>query len=122
MLAKPSNTQGAACRFGSDFGISIDPLLIWVAIHANMGSHIMKTTIEIADDLFERVQRLAQKEKTTFRALTETGLRLVVAGKHLKGQQNLPPLVTFGRGGPTADFENWNWDRIRDEIYRGRGS
>jgi hypothetical protein len=87
-----------------------------------MGGHIMKTTIEIADDLFDRVQRLAQKEKTSFRALTEAGLRLVIAGKHLKHPRKLPPLVTFGRGGPDAEFENWSWDRIRDEIYRGRGS
>lgn len=36
----------------------------------------MKTTIDIADDLFERIQRLARKEKTTFRALAEAGLRL----------------------------------------------
>ena len=86
-----------------------------------MGSHIMKTTIEIADDLFERVQSLARKENTSFRALTEAGLRLVIAGKHLKRPRKLPPLVTFG-GEPNADFENWNWDRIRDEIYRGRGS
>ena len=28
----------------------------------------MKTTIEIADDLFERAQRVARKEKTTFRS------------------------------------------------------
>jgi predicted transcriptional regulator len=42
-----------------------------------MGRHIVKTTIEIADDLFERAQRLARKEKTSFRALTEAGLRLV---------------------------------------------
>ena len=42
-----------------------------------MGGHIMKTTIEIADDLFERVQQVAKNEKTTFRALTEQGLRLV---------------------------------------------
>ena len=48
-----------------------------VAIRENMGGHIMKTTIEIADDLFERAQRLARKGKMTFRSLTEQGLRLV---------------------------------------------
>ena len=96
--------------------------LIWVATHANMGSHIIKTTIEIADDLFERAQRLARKEKTSFRALTETGLRLVLAGKHLNRPKELPPLVTFGGGGPTDEFKDWNWDRIRDEIYHGRGA
>ena len=54
---------------------------MWVAICANMGSHIMKTTIEIADDLFERAQRFARKEKTTFRSLTEQGLRIVLKEK-----------------------------------------
>lgn len=82
----------------------------------------MKTTIEIADDLFERIQLMARKEKTTFRALTETGLRLVIAGKHLHGAHQLPPLVTFGGDGPTEPFKDWNWDRIRDEIYQGRGA
>ena len=87
-----------------------------------MGRRIMKTTIEIADDLFLRVQRLARKEKTSFRALTEAGLRLIVAGQHRDHPARLPPLVTFGGGGPTEAFENWDWDRIRDEIYRGRGA
>ena len=63
-----------------------------------MGSHIMKTTIEIADDLFERVQRVARKEKTTFRSLTEQGLRLVLK-ERLDKPRKLPPLVTVrGRG------------------------
>lgn len=96
--------------------------MIWVATNANMGRHIMKTTIEIADDLFERAQRLARKEKTSFRALTEAGLRLVLSGKHRNRPKELPPLVTFGGGGPTDEFKDWNWDRIRDEIYQGRGA
>jgi hypothetical protein len=86
-----------------------------------MGSHIMKTTIEIADDLFERAQRLARKERTTFRALAEEGLRLVLAGKQQNRSKKLPPLVTFGEGGPAEEFKDWNWDQIRAEIYRGRG-
>ena len=87
-----------------------------------MGSHIMKTTIEIADDLFERVQHLAEQEKTSFRALTEAGLRLVVSGKYRQRPRKLPPLVTFGGGGPTQQFKDWDWDRVRDEIYQGRGA
>ena len=87
-----------------------------------MASHNMKTTIEIADDLFERAQRLARKKKTTFRALTEAGLRLVLDGKHLKHPRKLAPLVTFGEGGPTDEFKDWNWNQIRDEIYQGRGA
>ncbi len=86
-----------------------------------MGRHIMKTTIEIADDLFERAQRLARKEKTTFRSLTEQGLRLVLKGKQSKPKK-LPPLVTVGGRGLTDEFKNAPWEKIRDEIYLGRGA
>ena len=86
-----------------------------------MGCHIMKTTIEIADDLFERAQAFARKEKTTFRSLTEQGLRLVLNEKQAKPKK-LPPLVTVGGQGLTKEFRNASWEKIRDEIYRGRGA
>lgn len=82
----------------------------------------MKTTIEIADDLFERAQRVAQKEKTTFRALTERGLRLILAEKTNRSPKKLPPLVTFRGKGLTPEFQNAGWDKIRDEIYKGHGA
>ena len=75
--------------------------LIWLVRHANMGSHIMKTT---------------------FRSLAEEGLRLVRAKKRQRKSGKLPPLVTYGGSGLTAEFKDWNWDRIRDEVYRGRGT
>lgn len=93
---------------------------MWVATNPNMGRHIMKTTIEIADDLFERAQRLARKEKTTFRSLTERGLRLVLNERRF-GPKKLPPLVTVP-GALNEEFENAPWERIRDEIYKGRGA
>ncbi len=96
--------------------------LIWAAIHANMGSHIMKTTIEIADDLFERVQRVARKEKTTFRSLTEQGLRIVLKEKQQNKPKKLPPLVTVRGQGLTDEFKNAPWEKIRDEIYKGHGA
>ena len=80
----------------------------------------MKTTIEIADDLFERAQRVARKEKTTFRSLTERGLRLVLNEKQAKPRK-LPPLVTVP-GALTYDFKNAPWEKIRDEIYKGHGA
>ena len=95
--------------------------MIWAAIRANMGRHIMKTTIEIADDLFKRAQRVAQKEKTTFRSLTEQGLRIV-----LKEKQSVPPKrkwkpITRGGGFVTEDISKMSWDRLRDEfIYPPR--
>ena len=95
--------------------------LIWVAIHANMGSHIVKTTIEIADDLFERAQQVVREQKITFRALTEQGLRLALKDRRQK-KTKLPPLVTIRGRGLTGEFKRASWNRIRDEIYSGRGA
>ena len=81
----------------------------------------MKTTIEIADDLFTRAQELARKEETTFRALTEEGLRLVLQGQRKK-QTKLPPLPTGGLGGLTEEFKDKTWQEILEESYRGRGT
>jgi len=86
-----------------------------------MGSHIMKTTIEIADDLFQRVQRVARQERTTFRSLTEQGLRLVLKERQVK-LKNLPPLLTVRGHGLADEFKNASWDRIRDAVYRGHGA
>jgi hypothetical protein len=87
-----------------------------------MGGHIMKTTIEIADDLFERAQRTARREKTTFRALTEQGLRLVLEKKQAKPAPWKWKPVAFDGGGLTDEFKNASWEKIRDEIYRGHGA
>jgi hypothetical protein len=81
----------------------------------------MKTTIEIADDLFAQIQKKAVSEKTTFRELTETGLRLVLENKHAPRRKKLPPLVTV-RGGLTREFQDASWEKIRDAIYEGHGS
>ena len=82
----------------------------------------MKTTLNISDDLFEKAQQLAKKEKTTFRALTETGLRMVIAEKKRKQTAEVSPLVTYGQGGLTPEFANADWDKIRKAAYQGHGS
>ena len=79
----------------------------------------MKTTIEIADELFERAQQIARKEKTTFRALAEQGLRLVLRQKQAppKTRKWKPPIRG---GGLNPQFRDWNWEKVRDLIYEGR--
>lgn len=77
----------------------------------------MKTTIDIADDLFERVQQLARDERTTFRALTEAGLRKVLDEREHKDKRVLEPLVTYGTRGLTPEFQGVGWDEMRDAIY-----
>ena len=83
-----------------------------------MGSHIMKTTIEIADDLFQRARQVARKEKTTFRALTEEGLRRVLDEPRASSKKWKWKPITFKGDGLTDEFQNASWDQIRDEIYR----
>jgi hypothetical protein len=82
----------------------------------------VKTTIEIADDLLIRAQQIAKQNRTTLRALTEEGLRLILDKCQSTPKGDLPPLVTFGTGGPTESFADWNWDRIHNEVYKGRGT
>lgn len=86
------------------------------------GSPYYETTIEIADDLFERAQRVARKEKTTFRSLTEQGLRLVLKEKQARSVKWKWKPVTFRGAGLTDEFKNGSWEKIRDEIYRGHGA
>ena len=93
--------------------------LIRATFWANMGSHIMKTTIEIADDLFARAQQIARKEKTTFRALAEQGLRLVLRQKQALARTRKWKPLTRG-GGLNPEFRDWNWEKVRDLIYEGR--
>jgi Arc/MetJ family transcription regulator len=97
--------------------------LIWVAIYANMGSQTMKTTIEIGDDLFARTQEMARKEKTTFRSLTERGLRLVLEEKLTRSSKwRWKAVVVQGGEGLTDEFKRAPWEKIRDEIYQGHGT
>ena len=82
----------------------------------------MKTTIDIADDLFEQAKEAARKRKTTLRALVEEGLRTALARKDPIPPYELPDLRTGKRGGgfmPGIDHRNWS--QIRAIIYEGRG-
>jgi predicted nucleic acid-binding protein len=87
--------------------------LIWAPGRANMGRHIMKATIEIADDLFRRAQHVAREEKTTLRALTEQGLRLVLKERETKAVEwKWTPVVVHGKG-LNEQFRKGGWDKLR---------
>ena len=81
----------------------------------------MKTTVDIADDLFEQLQKVAQKEKRTFRSLIEQGLRSVLKDK--EGEKwKWKPVVVENAGELTDAFKGASWEQLRDEIYKGRGA
>jgi len=81
----------------------------------------MKTTIEIADPLFDQVKRHAASQGTTIRAVVEQGLRQVLAAQPRAQQFRFEP-VTFKGDGPAAGCEDWDWSRVRDLVYEGRGT
>ena len=86
-----------------------------MATYANMGSHTMKTTIEISDDLFARTQEVARKEKTTLRSLTERGLRLVLEEKLTRSSRNRQWLQIWPRCEEETTAERRRASHVRDE-------
>jgi len=80
-----------------------------------------KTTIDISDNLLNRAKRLARKERTTLKSLTEEGLSLVLERHAAPSQWNAEP-VLFDGNGVSGEFRGKPWAEIRDEIYKGYGT
>lgn len=78
----------------------------------------MKTTVEITDSLLEEAKRVAERERTTLRALIEDGLR-----KALEARRRVPGfrLRRVTVGGQGIDPEIAGWDEVRRRSYEGRG-
>ncbi len=68
-----------------------------------------------------RCKRLAREQHVTFRSLVEKGLERVLEERGRQKRFKLRA-VRFGGGGFQPGFEDAGWDRIRDEIYGGRGT
>lgn len=80
----------------------------------------MKTTIEISDPLLREARKLAERECVTLRALVERGLNRVIAeAKH--AQPFRLRRASFQGKGMQPEFRDASWDKLRDDIYRGRG-
>jgi hypothetical protein len=86
-----------------------------------MASH-MKTTVQIPDALLADVQMIAQKNNTTFRALVQEGLLHIVEREQMKKKPFKLKDGSVGGSGLAKEFENADWEQIRDLIYEGRGS
>ena len=84
-------------------------------ISRDMGTH-MKTTIEIADPLLAEAKAVAERERTTLRALIEEGLRSVLAGKTQTTPFKLRDM-SFKGDGLHPEFADGDWARIREAAY-----
>jgi hypothetical protein len=76
----------------------------------------MKATVEIADDLFEQAERLADTEHTTFDALAEEGLRLVLSAKGQAPHRWTWKPVTCGGQGLTEELRDANREVLRAGV------
>jgi len=85
-----------------------------------MVPHIMKTTVEIADDLIGRAKALAARRKTTLRALIEQGLRQVLNDEHRPVDFTLRDASVDGSG-LRDDFRGKDWATLRHAAYEDHG-
>ena len=85
-----------------------------------MGTHIMKTTIDINDELAQRAKQLAANQGTTFRAIVEHGIRLTLDEATRKKTYRLDDRSVHGKG-LRAEFRDRSWPAIREAAYGVRG-
>jgi len=82
-----------------------------------MVSHIMKTTIQISDDLLLRAKRRARRQRTTLRAVVEDSLRRALAEPSSVSGFRLKKHPVAGEGRDPSLAEG-GWVSIRDTIYK----
>ena len=81
----------------------------------------MKTTIEISDDLANTAKAYAARHNITLRSLVERGLREVMRADRQRAGFKLKNASVDGRG-LQADYRDADWSRIREAVYKDRGS
>ena len=80
----------------------------------------MKATLDIPDSLLREARKMAERERTTLRALVEQGLRHVLTEKRRR-----PPFrlrrASFGGRGLQPDMKEAGWEAVRQLAYGDRG-
>ena len=95
--------------------------VIWVPILFYTGTHILKTTIEISDELAKKARAYAAKHQITLRALIEQGIQGVLRESQHRAVFDLRDASVGGRG-LQRDYQGADWAKIREAAYEGRGS
>ena len=77
---------------------------------------VMKTALDIHDELLVRAKRYAKEAGKPLRTVVEEGLRNVLS---LPVSQNQYTLSDLRVGDPDADdpLEQYSWPELRDAIY-----
>jgi hypothetical protein len=80
----------------------------------------MKTTVVIADALFERAQRASKQRGIPLRELFEEGLRAVLEAP--PPPRYALPDCRVGTPGAAFPLAGQSWEHVRDLIYRTQES
>lgn len=86
---------------------------------ASMG--LMKTTLDIQDELLARAKRHAQRVGRPLRAVVEEGLRQVLSNSAHRERYRLPD-HSVGEAGGKDPLEAFSWQDLREVIYGGPAS
>lgn len=81
----------------------------------------MKTTIDIADNLFKEAKRFIGKEGKTMREVVQNSLRLFLDSQKKTTRPFKWRHYAFKGEGLVEGLQEGNWETIRDIIYEGRG-
>ena len=82
---------------------------------------VMKTTLEIQDELLERAKRHAQRTGRPLRAVVEEGLRQVLSTAPTRRRYRLPD-HSVGEPDGKDPLEAFSWQDLREVIYGEPGS
>ncbi len=82
----------------------------------------MKTTIDIADALFERAKAIAERDRVTFRALVEEGLHAVLDSRAGGGAPFRLRDASVAGSGLQPGIDLGRRDQLLALIYEGRGA
>ena len=84
-----------------------------------MGAHMMKTTIDINDELARQAKAMAATNGTTLRSVVEHGIRLVLEEASRSKRYRLDDKSVQGNG-LQAEFRERSWAEIREAAYGDR--
>lgn len=97
--------------------VTVCVMLYGLTIEYNMGSMgIMKTTLDIQDELLARAKRYAHRTGRPLRAVVEEGLRRALEAEGPVRPYVLPD-YSVGEAGARDPLEAYSWQDLRGVIY-----
>lgn len=80
----------------------------------------MKTTIELSEKLLRSAKKYAAEKGVSLKSVIESALRNMLENNKRPIKFRLKDGSVNGKG-ISPEFENNEWDKVRSEIYKGRG-